>query len=201
MKSLYIALAFLFTFGGTTMTKADLPQKGWSLETAIFAGGCFWCVEKDLQDLKGVVSVESGYTGGHVDNPTYEQVSAGDTGHVESVKVTFDPNLISYDQLLDAYWHDIDPFDKGGQFCDRGSSYRSVIFYLNDEQKEKAEKSKKSLEDHFQKMIATDIFKATTFYPAEEYHQDYAYKNPIRYNFYRYRCGRDARLKEVWGKK
>jgi peptide-methionine (S)-S-oxide reductase len=182
------------------MTKADEPLKTHSTEKAIFSGGCFWCVETAFEELPGVISVVSGYTGGHTPNPTYEQVSGEGTGHKESVEVTFDPTKITYDDLLGIYWHNIDPFDSEGQFCDKGDSYKAVIFYTNEAQKKKAEDSKKKVETQLKKPISTEIVAATRFYPAEEYHQKYAEKNPIRYKFYRYSCGRDARLKEVWGK-
>ncbi|MCB1319759.1 MAG: peptide-methionine (S)-S-oxide reductase MsrA [Leptospiraceae bacterium] len=173
-------------------------------ETAIFAGGCFWCVESDLEKLDGVISVISGYTGGDVENPTYEEVSDGGTGHREAVMVTFDPQKISYETLLQAFWHNVDPVDARGQFCDKGFQYTSAIFYGSPEQKAAADDSKMLLEADEQRFggqtIATEILPAKTFYPAEDYHQDYYKKNPIRYKFYRGRCGRDNRLKEVWGK-
>ncbi len=173
------------------------------METAIFAGGCFWCTESDFDKVPGVVTTTSGYIGGTVKNPTYEQVSAGGTGHAESVLVTFDPKKISYAKLLKAYWISIDPLTANRQFCDSGHQYRSAIFYLNESQKKQALAFKKSLEDShfFKQAIVTEVTAATEFYPAEDYHQDYHNKNPIRYNYYRNSCGRDARLKEVWGKK
>ena len=166
------------------------------LEKATFAGGCFWCTESDFEKVDGVVSAVSGYTGGQVAKPSYEEVSAGGTGHRESVEVTFDPAKVSYAKLLDVYWHSIDPTDDSGQFCDHGEQYRSAIFYRNAEQKRLAEASKEALKKRFPR-IATDILPAGPFYPAEEYHQDYYKKNPVRYHFYRFNCGRDARLKEV----
>lgn len=171
-----------------------------STETAIFSGGCFWCVDEAFNHLPGVISVTVGYTGGHTPNPTYEQVSHENTGHKESVQIVFDPTKITYDDLLTTYWHNIDPFDGGGQFCDKGDSYKAVIFYTNDKQQEKAETSKTNVEQQFQKPVATEIRQASPFYPAEDYHQHYAEKNPIRYKFYRYTCGRDQRLAQVWGK-
>jgi methionine-S-sulfoxide reductase len=167
---------------------------------AVFAGGCFWCTESDLAKVPGVIDVVSGYTGGRVPHPTYEQVSEGGTGHYESVEVTYDPRKISYAQLVDAFWHDVDPFDSEGQFCDKGSQYRSAIFYRDGQQKAVAEASKAALEKRFRRKIVTDILPAGPFYPAEEYHQDYARKNPVRYHFYRFNCGRDQRLEEIWGK-
>jgi peptide-methionine (S)-S-oxide reductase len=166
---------------------------------AIFAGGCFWCEEEVYDHEPGVISAVSGFTGGHTQNPTYEEVSAGGTGHLESVQVTFDPSKVSYEKLLDLFWRNIDPFDAQGQFCDKGDSYHAAIFYSSPEQKKAAEASKKAVEAKLGKPVVTKILPAGTFYPAEDYHQRYAEKNPIRYKFYRYSCGRDKRLKEVWG--
>lgn len=169
-------------------------------ETATFAGGCFWCVQHDFDEVDGVVSTTAGYTGGTVANPTYEQVSAGKTGHVESVQVTYDPSKVSYEQLLNVYWHNIDPTRSDGQFCDKGNQYRPVIFYHNAMQKELAEKYKQRLiAENKIKPIEVEILPAQTFYPAEEYHQEYYQKNPIRYKYYRFNCGRDARLRQIWG--
>jgi peptide-methionine (S)-S-oxide reductase len=175
---------------------------GAGLQKATFAGGCFWCMEPAFDKLEGVKSVVSGYTGGHKTNPTYEEVSSGATGHAESVEITYDPAVISYSKLLDVFWHNIDPTAKDRQFCDTGSQYRSAIFYHSEEQKHLAEASKKALElsKRFPGPIYTEIVPATAFYPAEEYHQKYYQKNPIRYKYYRYSCGRDQRLKELWGK-
>ena len=175
------------------------PPPPAGLQTAIFAGGCFWCMVHPFEVIDGVISTISGYTGGSVANPTYEQVSAGGTGHRESVEVLFDPKKVSYETLLDVYWRNIDPFDDKGQFRDKGNQYRSAIFVANDEQKLTAEASKRKFEELFDRPIATDIRYAGTFYRAEEYHQDYYKKNPLRYRFYRFSCGRDARLKQVWG--
>jgi peptide-methionine (S)-S-oxide reductase len=170
------------------------------LATAIFAGGCFWCIESDFEKLAGVTEAESGYTGGHLANPTYEQVSHGGTGHAEAVRVLFDPSKVSYEQLLDYFWHHIDPTVKDQQFCDAGHQYRSAIFYLNESQKKTAESSKAALERSGRfAHIYTEIVPATAFYLAEEYHQGYYKKNPIRYNYYRHSCGRDARVSKVWG--
>jgi peptide methionine sulfoxide reductase msrA/msrB len=170
------------------------------LEKATFAGGCFWCVESAFEGKDGVIDVISGYTGGHKDNPTYEEVSAGTTGHAEAVEITFDPKRISYEELLDIFWRQIDPTDGGGQFVDRGSQYRSAIFYHSDEQRRIAEESKANLQKLgvHDKPIVTEIVKATVFYRAEEYHQDYHSKNPLRYSFYRFNSGRDSYLKETW---
>jgi len=168
---------------------------------ATFAGGCFWCMEAPFDKLKGVVSTTSGYTGGHVKDPTYEQVSAGSTGHTEAVEVIYDPAKVDYAKLLEVFWRNIDPLDARGQFCDKGSQYRSAIFYHTDEQRRLAEASKATLEtsDHLGQTLVTEIVPATVFYPAEDYHQDYYTKNPVRYKFYRYSCGRDQRLQTLWG--
>ncbi len=170
-------------------------------QVAVFAGGCFWCEESAFEDLPGVVSAVSGYAGGTTVNPTYEQVSTGRTGHAESAQVTFDPAKISYDKLLEVYWHNIDPTQKDGQFCDHGSQYRSVIFYADEAQKKAALASKAKLEQEprFRGKIATEIVPLTKFYPAEEYHQNYCKVNPLRYSAYYKGCGREARLKEIWG--
>jgi peptide-methionine (S)-S-oxide reductase len=170
-------------------------------EVATFAGGCFWCMEAPFDRLPGVVSVEVGYTGGSVKNPTYEQVSAGGTGHAESVRIVFDPANITYARLLEVFWRNIDPTVKDRQFCDVGRQYRSAIFYHGDEQRRQAEASKAALEKSkpFKGEIMTEIVSAGVFYRAEEYHQNYYKKNPIRYRFYRGGCGRDARLKDLWG--
>jgi peptide-methionine (S)-S-oxide reductase len=185
------------TEGGTTPATS---QEG--LEVATFAGGCFWCVEEAFDEVEGVVSTTSGYTGGHKKNPTYHEVSAGGTGHAEAVQVVYDPKKVSYSDLLKVFWHNIDPTTPNRQFCDVGSQYRSAIFYHNQTQKRLAEASKRELEKSkpFKEPIVTEITKASEFYPAEEYHQDYHHKNPIRYKFYRYGCGRDQRLSEIWGK-
>jgi peptide methionine sulfoxide reductase msrA/msrB len=179
------------------MADASIPA---GAQTAVFAGGCFWCTESDFEKVPGVIEAISGYTGGHVPNPTYKQVSAGGTGHVESVKVIFDPKKISYGQLLEVFWRKVNPTDAGGQFVDRGSQYRSVIFYANEHQRQLAEASKKELADSgvFDKPIVTEILPLGPFYPAEEYHQDYYKKNPIRYHYYRYRSGRDQFTEKIW---
>lgn len=173
------------------------------LETAIFAGGCFWCMESPFDKLKGVKEVISGYTGGHKENPTYEEVSAGETGHVEAVQVIYDPAQITYSELLDVFWRQVDPTDPGGQFVDRGAQYRTAIFYQTVEQKRLAEKSKEELQKsgRFAKPFVTKILPASQFYRAEEYHQDYYRKNPIRYKLYRFNSVRDQFLKKIWGGK
>jgi peptide-methionine (S)-S-oxide reductase len=181
-------------------SKGDVPA-GRKLAKATFAGGCFWCMEPPFEALDGVVSVTSGYTGGTKKNPSYEEVSSGTTGHAESVQILYDPSKVSYAKLLDVFWHNIDPADRGGQFCDRGSQYRPSIFVHDDEQRRLAEASKAAVEKTkpFQEPVVVDIVPATAFWPAEEYHQHYHTKNPIRYAYYRRGCGRDARLKELWG--
>ena len=170
-------------------------------KTATFAGGCFWCIESDFEKVDGVIEAVSGYTGGDEPDPTYKQVSAGGTGHTEAVQITYDPEKITYKELLDILWRHMDPTDAGGQFVDRGSQYRPAIFYHNEEQKRIAEESKAELEEsgRFSKPIATEIVPLTKFYPAEEYHQDYYSKNPLRYKMYRYGSGRDQFLNSKWG--
>ncbi len=173
------------------------------LQKATFAGGCFWCMEEALDKVDGVVSTTSGYTGGMKKNPTYEDVSAGETGHAESVEVLFDPAQVSYAKLLQVFWHNIDPTTPDRQFCDYGLQYRSAIFYHDETQKRLAEESKKALvkSKPFQGLIVTEIVPASEFYPAEEYHQNFYEKNPIRYRLYKFNCGRAQRLQELWGKK
>jgi len=169
---------------------------------ATFAGGCFWCMEPPFDKVDGVVSTTSGYTGGRTANPTYEDVSSGGTGHAEVVQVVYDPSRVSYAQLLAIFWRNIDPLTRNQQFCDIGSQYRTAIFYHDDEQRMLAQRSKADLEarESFKGKIVTEIAPAGTFYPAEDYHQDFYLKNPVRYKVYRNGCGRDARLKELWGR-
>jgi peptide-methionine (S)-S-oxide reductase len=178
---------------------AESNRDSMPLAKATFAGGCFWCMEPPYDELEGVTSTISGYTGGTKKNPTYEQVSAGTTGHTEAVEITYDPKKISYEKLLDVFWRNIDPLTANAQFCDSGSQYRSAIFYHDQIQKTLAEASKKRLQDRFKQPVVTEIVRASEFYPAEDYHQDYYKKNPIRYKIYRYGCGRDSRLQELWG--
>ena len=189
------SLLLLFTLF-ITPVHAEKPA-----ETAIFAGGCFWCMEPPFDKLDGVISTISGYTAGHIKNPTYKEVSAGSTGHTEAIQITFDPEKISYTELLKVFWRNIDPVAKNRQFCDSGTQYRSGIYYLNQAQEKSAEYSLQQLQKNkpFEKPIATEILAASTFYPAEDYHQDYYLKNPLRYKYYRYSCGRDQRLSELWG--
>jgi len=171
------------------------------LESVVLGGGCFWCIEADYEKLDGVVDVISGYAGGHVKNPTYQQVSAGGSGHIEVVKVTYDADKINYSQILDYFWRHVDPTRDDGQFCDRGPQYRPAIFYQNETQKNLALASTKQIEQSkpFAQPLKVELIQAGKFYPAEDYHQDYYKKNPIRYNFYRYNCGRDARVEQLWG--
>ena len=168
-------------------------------DVAIFAGGCFWCMEGPFDKLDGVVSSTSGYTGGHTENPTYKSSSTGTTGHYEAVQIEYDLSKVSYQQLLDVYWKNIDPFDARGQFCDKGPQYRAAIFTMNDEEKELANKSKTALQAKLKgkATVVTEILPAKQFYAAEDYHQDYYKKNPVRYKYYRYGCGRDKRLEQV----
>ena len=198
-----IAITTLFAlsvvFVGQPTLAADPAE---DLSVATFAGGCFWCMEPPFDKLEGVISTTSGYTGGTVANPTYKEVSAGGTGHTEAIQIVYDPTRVTYDRLLEVFWHNIDPTVVDRQFCDRGTQYRSGIFYHDDAQRAAAEASKASLERSkpFKGTIVTEITEAGPFYPAEEYHQDYYQKNPIRYKYYRYSCGRDQRLEELWGK-
>jgi peptide-methionine (S)-S-oxide reductase len=198
-----IAISALLSVLALAVADAQVPAvKPAATAKATFAGGCFWCMEPPFDKLVGVISTTSGYTGGRTKNPTYEDVSSGWTGHAESVQVLYDPRKVTYAKLLDVFWHNIDPTVKDRQFCDTGNQYRTAIFYYNDEQKRAAEASRAELEKAkpFKAAIVTEIVAAGEFYAAEEYHQDYYLKNPIRYKYYRFRCGRDARLMELWGK-
>jgi len=177
------------------------PAAAGATAKAVFAGGCFWCVESDFDKVGGVLSTTSGYTGGNVPNPTYEQVSGKHTGHAEAVEIVFDPKKVSYEQLVEHFWRTIDPTTKDRQFCDGGNPYRTAIFAQDAAQLKIAQASKAALEKSkpFKEPIVTEVVMGGPFYPAEEYHQDYYKKNPVRYNYYRLSCGRDARLKELWG--
>jgi peptide-methionine (S)-S-oxide reductase len=196
-----LSLIFAFAFVGAAVAQGTATKAGDKLGRAVatFAGGCFWCVESDFDHLKGVISTTSGYTGGHVKNPTYHQVSAGGTGHAESVEIVYDSSKVTYAQLLNYFWHHIDPTVKDRQFCDVGHQYRTAIFVHNDEQRKLAEASKKKVEAELKKPIYTEIVTAGPFYPAESYHQDYYKKNPVQYRFYRWNCGRDRRIRQIWG--
>ncbi|KKL11472.1 hypothetical protein LCGC14_2545490, partial [marine sediment metagenome] len=195
---IYILIAGL---GVVLMTGAMYAEDRTGYERAVFAGGCFWCMEPPYEKLDGVSDVISGYTGGHKDNPTYKEVSRGGTGHLEAVEIYYDPKKVSYDKLLDVFWRQVNPTDPGGQFVDRGESYKTAIFYVGETQKALAEDSKRRLDasGRYDKPIVTPIVVAKKFYRAEEYHQDYYKKNPLRYKFYRFNSGRDQFLKRVWG--
>jgi len=192
---LFIAIAMI----AATDAHAASPASGKAHAT--FAGGCFWCMEGPFDRLPGVISTTSGYTGGSVKRPSYEQVSSGTTGHAEAVDVVYDASKVTYEQLLDVFWHNVDPLDRGGQFCDRGNQYRTAIFYHDAEQQRLAEQSKEALDasGKLKKKIVTEIVPAGEFYAAEDYHQEYYIRNPIRYKYYRFNCGRDDRLKQLWG--
>ncbi|MGB7257284.1 MAG: peptide-methionine (S)-S-oxide reductase MsrA [Pseudolabrys sp.] len=194
-----LLIGLCFAFGLSALAAAQTQPAPAQTAIATFAGGCFWCTEADFDKVKGVISTTSGYTGGHVANPTYEQVSAGGTGHAESVEVAYDPAKVSYEQLLTYYWHHVDPLVKNRQFCDVGTQYRTAIFVHNDEQRRLAEESKKKVEAELKKPVYTEIVAAGPFYKAEEYHQDFYLKNPVKYKFYRWNCGRDQRLEQIWG--
>lgn len=192
------ALLLILTFPGI-ITTANAETDAKKTEDAIFAGGCFWCMEPPFDKLDGVISTTSGYISGHQKNPTYKQVTSGKSGHTEAVKVVYDPKKVSYKQLLDVFWVNIDPLNPNGQFCDYGTQYRTGIYYLNEKQLYLATASASSINNILANPVVTEIVSATTFYPAEEYHQDYYQKNPVRYNYYRWNCGRDNRLEELWG--
>jgi len=195
----HLIASILLVASHTMAADGHAPPAG-QAATAIFAGGCFWCVEADFERLPGVIAAESGYTGGAEKNPTYQQVSAGRSGHAEAVRVRYDPTQISYAQLLTHFWRNIDPTVKNRQFCDSGAQYRSAIYYQDQAQREAALASKAALEKEKRfARIETEVTAAGVFYLAEQYHQDYYKKNPVRYKFYRHNCGRDARLKELWG--
>jgi peptide-methionine (S)-S-oxide reductase len=200
MPRLFLALALVLAgLGLASAQMAPLPQPKEGQALATFAGGCFWCVESDFDHVPGVISTTSGYTGGKAANPTYNQVSAGGTGHAESVEIIYDPKKVSYAQLVDYFWRHIDPTVKDQQFCDHGNQYRTAIFVHGAEEKKLAEDSKKKVEAELKKPIYTEIADAGKFYPAEEYHQDFYVKNPAKYKFYRWNCGRDQRIEQIWG--
>lgn len=191
--------AWLFWPPAPVAGSGDAPPA--SVARATFAGGCFWCMEPPFDAIPGVVSTTSGYAGGKVKDPTYEQVSAGGTGHLESIQVAYDPTRVAYDRLLETFWHNVDPLDGGGQFCDRGNQYRTAIFFANEEQERAAIESKRRLQASgaLKGAIVTPIVPLEAFYPAEDYHQDFYRKNPARYKMYRFGCGRDRRLEALWG--
>ena len=188
MKKVLVIFMFLFHFNLNAVEN----------KKAYFAGGCFWCMEESFDQVKGVISTVSGYSGGHLKNPTYQDVIYKDTGHVEAIEVVYDPKIVNYEELLDIYWKNIDPFDSAGQFCDKGKSYRSVIFFQTQPEKEFIEKSFKKLEKIFNNKIVTLVWKFEKFYPAEDYHQDYYEKNFIRYLMYKKGCKREETLKKIW---
>lgn len=196
-----ICITVFASWAWSEQTQIQNNQSSNELQTAIFAGGCFWCMEPPFDKLEGVVSTVSGYTGGHVEDPSYKQVSAGGTGHFEAVEVTYDPAKINYAALLSVFWHNVDPLTDDGQFCDKGDSYRTAIFYRNAEQQKLAEDSKTALDESgfFKQSVVTQLLPAQTFYPAEDFHQNYYQVNPLRYKYYRFACGRDQRLEELWG--
>jgi peptide-methionine (S)-S-oxide reductase len=196
---LSFAIAIVMAFAADPADPADPSSKSQATATATFAGGCFWCMEPPYDEIAGVLSTISGYAGGTKKNPTYEQVTSGTTGHAEVVQITYDPNKVTYEKLLEVFWRNIDPLTANAQFCDHGSQYRSAIFYHDEAQKRLAEKSKQAVQQRFKEPVTTEIVPAREFYPAEDYHQDYYKKNPIRYKVYRYSCGRDQRLEELWG--
>ena len=199
MKYNIFIFAFLTVFGGFMSLNA---QNALAAEKqAVFAGGCFWCMEKPFDHLEGVISTTSGFSGGRVVNPSYKGVSQGGTGHIEVISVIYDDAKVSYEKLLETYWANVDPVDAGGQFCDRGHTYSTAIFYKDEAEKALAEQSKVSIAKKLDQDIATQILAFEAFYPAEDYHQNYYKTNPVKYKLYRWRCGRDQRLQEVWGDK
>jgi peptide-methionine (S)-S-oxide reductase len=196
-----LLLSLVLALGTAGLAAAQSSQQSTPHRAvATFAGGCFWCMESDFDHVPGVLSTVSGYTGGHVKNPTYHQVSEGGTGHAEAVEITYDPTKVTYQQLLDHFWRNVDPTQKDGQFCDIGNQYRTAIFVHDDEQRKLAVASRKKIAAELGKPIYTEIDKAGPFYKAEEYHQNFYKKNELRYKFYRWNCGRDQRLKQLWGK-
>lgn len=197
MRRAHIGLLMLATLLFATGTASQ--ARAAATETAVFAGGCFWCMEEAFDKVAGVLDTTSGYTGGMLRNPTYEQVSSQKTGHKEAVRVLYDPARVGYAQLLEVFWRNVDPFDAAGQFCDKGDSYRSAIFVRGAEQSRLAEQTKQMVEARFKRPVATAIRPLTTFYPAEGYHQNYHDTNPLRYQYYKWRCGRAQQLEQIWG--
>jgi len=195
----YLALLAALVVGACTSSAPVERAQPANAATATFAAGCFWCVEEAFEKVPGVADAVSGYTGGRTDNPTYEVVTAGGTGHYEAVRVTYDPTRVTYAQLLDVYWRNVDPFDPIGQFCDKGESYRAAVFPATPEETEAAEASKQAVAQRFDRPVAVEILPAARFYDAETYHQDYYLKNPQAYRFYKWRCGRAQRLEQLWG--
>lgn len=200
LVSMHMAVSAVILAVVATSNASAAPARGAAGSAqAVFAGGCFWCTESDFDKIPGVLSTTSGYTGGKLRNPTYEQVSAGGTGHIEAVRVTYDPARVSYATLAARFIRTVDPLDSGGSFCDRGYHYRSAFFVATSAQRQVAETINKRTQASLKKRVVTLVLPAATFYPAETYHQDYYKKNPVRYRFYRANCGRDARLKKIWG--
>ena len=193
-SSCFVAAALLLAISARLT-----PSAAAETESAVFAGGCFWCMEEAFDPVPGVVATTSGYTGGQVENPTYRQVTGGDTGHFEAVKVDYDPSQVAFDELLQAFWRNVDPFDPRGQFCDKGSSYRSAVFVATDEERGAAEATKADVAERFKMEVATEILPEQAFYPAEDYHQNYYQTNPAQYKYYKWGCGRAQRLEEIWG--
>ena|SRR5262245_58174208 len=202
MRRIVLSLIVAGALGAAALAQStpQAPDAPPGQALATFAGGCFWCVEADFDKVPGVISTTSGYTGGKVPNPTYQQVSAGGTGHAEAVEVAYDPAKVTYQKLLDHFWRNHDPLARNAQFCDHGDQYRAAIFYRGEEERRLAEASKQAAQARFRQPVQTEIVPAGAFYKAEDYHQDYYLKNPIRYKFYRYNCGRDQRLEQLWGK-
>jgi peptide-methionine (S)-S-oxide reductase len=205
IAAIVLALGYVWLRGGFVgMGPTASARSGRTLQSAVtkatFAAGCFWCVEADFDKLHGVISTTSGYTGGRLEDPTYEQVSRGGTGHTEAVEIIFDPAKVTYEQLLDHFWKNVDPLNAHRQFCDVGDQYRPAIFVHDASQRAAAEASKARVQERFKEPVVVQVIPAETFYPAEGYHQDYYKKNPVQYRYYRWSCGRDARLKHLWGK-
>jgi peptide-methionine (S)-S-oxide reductase len=200
--ALSVLIMVVFLIGTWNLQSTSKAGSEATLGKAYFAGGCFWCMEEAFEKIEGVLSATSGYMGGTVANPSYEDVSSGRTGHADSVEVVYDPAKVSYQKLLDAFWRNVDPITPNAQFCDHGSQYRSAIFFQTDEEKRASDTSKQAIEQskRFTEPIVTQIVMASQFYSAEEYHQDFYKKNPVRYKFYKYSCGRAQRLEELWGK-
>jgi peptide-methionine (S)-S-oxide reductase len=199
-RRLLLSLLAALALGVATPAAAQAPAKP-ATAKATFAGGCFWCVESDFDKVAGVLGTTSGYIGGTTPKPTYSQVGTGTTGHTEAVEIAFDPSKVSFRTLLDVFWRNHDPLAKDRQFCDSGNQYRAGIFYHDDEQKRLAEETRKAVQTKFApRVVHTEVTKATAFYKAEDYHQEYYEKNPVRYRLYRFNCGRDRRLEELWGK-
>jgi len=201
LMSLIFISSLNYANAGESDKMSEKQNSGENIKEAVFAGGCFWCIEKPYEQVDGVISATSGYIGGHTKNPTYKDVSGGRSGHYEAINVVYDSSKISYKELLEIFWVNIDPHDAYGQFCDKGQQYSSAIFYGNDSEKKLAEESIEYLtkERNLKGKIYTQLIKTSKFYDAEDYHQDYYKKNPVRYKFYRYRCGRDSRLDDIWG--